>query len=275
MTFSTNDIATESARLLAALRAKRPLVQCITNFVSMDVVANALLSLGASPAMVHAPQETLQFIDMADALVCNIGTLSQTWVDSMAVAAQAAQDKHKPWVLDPVGAGGTRFRDAAVVRLLRYGPSVIRGNASEIMAVAKSLSLTATEATPKGADSTNTTDEAADVAHTLARHLKCVVAATGAIDLVTDGEHTVRLANGSPQMARVTALGCALSGLVGAFQAVSDDRFMATTAAVAIYGIAGDMAAEKAQRPGSFRVAFIDALDEIDRTQIATRLKLL
>ena len=268
-----SDIASRTAALLDAVRRERPLVQNITNFVSMDIAANALLAIGASPAMVHAPEETPEFVVLARALVINIGTLSQPWVDSMEIATTAAHAHGRPWVLDPVGAGATKFRNAAVARLLRHRPAVIRGNASEIMAVARVAGLTSDAARPKGVDSANTTSEAELLAVALARHCLCTVAATGEIDFITDGAKSVRLANGSPLMARVTALGCALSGLIGAFAAVSPDAFSATVAAIAAYGVAGEMAGETAARPGSFRVAFVDALDAIGPDDIRQRLK--
>lgn len=249
--------------LLELLRKKRPLVQCVTNFVSMDIAANVLLALGASPAMVHAPEESGEFLGLADALVCNIGTLSRTWVESMETAATAAQAKNRPWVLDPVGVGATQFRNQAVERLIRLRPAVIRGNASEIIAIARNAGLTEQAAHAKGVDGFDTADDAHSLSLALARSLRCVVAATGATDVVTDGTRVVRLSNGSPLMSRVTALGCALSGVVGAFLAVTDDPFKATLAALAVYGVAGDMAAARADLPGSFRSAFIDALAAI------------
>ena len=264
----------QTTDLLAVVRAEKPLVQAITNFVSMDIAANALLAIGASPAMVHAPEESPEFVTLARALVVNIGTLSAPWVESMEVAATAAHAHGNPWVLDPVGAGATRFRNAAVSRLLRHRPSVIRGNASEIMAVARIAGLTTDGARPKGVDSANTTSEAEACAVALARHCLCTVAATGAVDFVTDGQQELRFANGSPLMARVTAIGCALSGVVGAFAGVEGDAFAATAAALAIYGVAGEIAADRAQGPGSFRVAFLDALDAVGADDIRKRLKL-
>ena len=121
---------------LAALRKKRPLVHNIANYVSMDVAANALLAIGASPAMVHASEEVAEFAALSDALVINIGTLSAPWVEAMRLAARAANTKPIPWVLDPVGAGATSFRNRTIAALLEERPAVIRGNASEILAVA-------------------------------------------------------------------------------------------------------------------------------------------
>ena len=255
------------------MRERRPLVQAVTNFVSMDVAANALLAIGASPAMVHAPQEAEDFGAIASALVVNIGTLSQDWVVGMEAAAEVAGRLGRPWVLDPVGVGATRYRDETTRRLLLKKPTIVRGNASEIMASARVAGLPGEAAAPKGVDSAHEVNAARGPAIALARHQKCVVAATGAVDLVTDGERVVELANGSPLMAKVTALGCALSGIVAAFAALTPDALLASAAAIGVYGVAGEMAAETASRPGSYRVAFLDALDAIGEADIAKRLK--
>lgn len=260
-------------RLLTELRARRPLVQAVTNYVSMDVVANALLAIGASPAMVHAPEEADDFGAIASALVINIGTLSKDWIVGMEAAVDVAARLDHPWVLDPVGVGATRFRDEATRRLLLKKPTIVRGNASEIMAAARAAGLVAEAVAPKGVDSAHEVNAARGPALALARHQPCVVAATGAVDLVTDGERVVEIANGSPLMARVTALGCALSGIVAAFAALTPDALLASAAAIGVYGVAGEMAAEAASRPGGFRVAFIDALDSVGEADIVRRLK--
>lgn len=264
------DIASRSVLALAALRDKRPLVHNIANYVSMDVAANALLAIGALPAMVHASEEVAEFAALSDALVINIGTLSAPWVEAMRLAARAANAKPIPWVLDPVGAGATGFRNRTIEALLEERPAVIRGNASEILAVAG-----AAGAKPKGVDSANTPEEAAAVADALAERLHCTVVASGAIDLITDGTRKIRLGNGDVMMTKVTALGCALSAIVGAFAAVERDSFVAAAAAAAVYGVCGTLAAKQAKGPGSFRVAFIDALDSIDADGIKTHLKVL
>ena len=263
-------IADRTATLLATMRAARPLVHNIANYVSMDVAANALLAIGASPAMVHAREEVVEFLGLSSALVVNIGTLSMPWINSMIVAAEAAVRQGKPWVLDPVGAGATKLRNEAVKSLLPHRPAIIRGNASEIMAVAGGAG-----AVPKGVDSANTTEEALAFALSLAEHEGCIVVATGAVDIITDGHRVVKLANGSPMMAKVTALGCALSAITGAFAAVANDKFEAAVAAVAVYGIAGEIAAEQATHPGSYRVAFLDRLDAIAAEDIKARLKVV
>lgn len=258
---------------LGKLRQARPLVQNITNFVSMDIAANALLAAGASPAMVHAPEELDEFGALIGALVINIGTLSSDWVDSMIAAARSARERGKPWVLDPVGAGATAFRTGTVLRLLEHQPSVIRGNASEILAVAHALGLEAAAARGKGVDSSNSAEEAAGVAAELARRLRTVVVATGEVDVVSDGARNLLFANGSELMTRVTAVGCSLSAIAGAFCAVTDP-WRAACAAVALVGIAGEMAAEHAALPGSFRTAFMDRLASVGEADILARLRL-
>ena len=266
-------VATEAGRALEALRASRPLVQNITNFVSMDIAANALLAIGASPAMVHAVEELDEFGSLVGALVINIGTLTATWTDAMDKAAEGARRRAKPWVLDPVGAGATRFRTDTVLRLLKHGPAVIRGNASEILAIAGAMGLAAATARNKGVDSGNTADEAATVAAALARGTGAIVVATGAVDLVTDGTRSLRLANGSPVMGQVTAVGCALSAVTGAFCAVVSP-FEAAVASAACFGVAGEKAAATSPLPGSFRVAFIDGLAALRPADLVERLRL-
>jgi hydroxyethylthiazole kinase len=269
MNLTRAEVAGLAGSLLDAVRAQRPLVHNITNYVAMDISANALLAIGASPAMVHAREEVVEFIGLSGALVVNIGTLSPAWVEAMQLAAEAASRLGKPWILDPVGVGATSLRNEAVAKLLPLRPSIIRGNASEIMAIAGSAG-----AVPKGVDSANTTQEALDFVVSLARHQGCTVVATGAVDIVTDGERIVKLANGSPLMTQVTALGCALSGVTGAFAAVTHDRFAAAVASVAVYGIVGEMAAGQAWAPGSFRVAFLDALQTVGTAEIDALLAL-
>lgn len=269
------DWATPIAAALERLREARPLVQNITNFVSMDIVANALLALGASPAMVHAREELDDFGAFASALVVNIGTLSGPWVESMLQASAGAHTRGTPWILDPVGAGATRFRNDTVTQLMQNRPTILRGNASEILAVATALGLGNTAAKPKGVDSMNTTDEAAEVAVILARGTGTVVVASGAIDVITDGRRVTRLANGSPLMTQVTAVGCSLSAIAGAFAASTPDAFAAAVAAVAVTGIAGELAARDTTAPGSFRTAFIDRLATIDTAAIRQTLTVL
>jgi hydroxyethylthiazole kinase len=247
---------------LQEVRRAAPLVHSITNYVSMDITANALLAVGASPAMIHAEEEVEEFVGIADALVVNIGTLSPAWVRSMELAAARAAELGKPWVLDPVGAGATSYRTTTAVSLARRGPSVIRGNASEILALA------GTGPGARGVDSVEGSDAAAEVARSLAAEIGCVVAVTGATDYVTDGDRMLRVENGHLLMTRVTALGCTASALVGAFLAVNPDVVEAAAQALAVLGLSGEIAAAGSSGPGSLRSRLLDALYAMDEAAI-------
>ena len=254
--------ASEAWDTLAAVRQHSPLVHSITNYVSMDVTANGLLAAGASPAMVHAMEEVEDFVAIASALVVNIGTLSPAWVDAMERAADRARELGKPWVLDPVGAGATPYRTRVARGLARRGPTVIRGNASEILALVEEGRA------GKGVDSTHASDEARDVAAGLADELGCVVAVTGAVDYVTDGSSVLAVANGHPMMTRVTALGCTASALVAAFAAVHPDPLRATAHALGILGLCGEIAARESPGPGTLRWRLMDALYTLDEPAV-------
>ncbi|MDT0500024.1 MULTISPECIES: hydroxyethylthiazole kinase [unclassified Halomonas] len=254
----------DPAAHLVRLRERAPLIHNITNLVAMNPMANVLLALGASPAMVHAREEAAEFAALADALTINIGTLSPHWLAAMEEAAEAAQLAGKPWVFDPVAVGATAYRREAGQRLLEHRPTVIRGNASEILALERQGSG------GRGVDSSDPIEAAEQAAITLARRTAAVVAVTGEVDLVTDGRHLARVPGGHPLMPRVTTLGCALTGVVAAFLAGAEDPFAASVAALACYGEAGRRAGEVASGPGSFSVAFLDALYALDHDQLVT-----
>lgn len=249
--------------LLQAVRRDAPLVQCLTNFVSMNYAANALLAIGASPAMVHAAEEAPEFARLSGAVVINIGTLSAPWLDSMLLTAGSAGRAGTPWVLDPVAHHATAFRRDAVARLLDLRPAVIRGNASEIIALAGGQSA------GKGVDARDAVAQAEESARALAAARQTVVAVTGETDYVTDGSRALRITGGSPWMPRVTATGCALTAVVGAFAAVSrDDPYAAAVAALSCFGIAGASAHDQAQGPGSYAWRFLDALAALDAASL-------
>ncbi|MBZ8135292.1 hydroxyethylthiazole kinase [Afifella sp. IM 167] len=243
---------------LAELRSRKPLVQNITNFVAMTVSANALLALGASPAMVHAEEEADDFAGIADALVTNIGTLSPAWVRAMQDAASVIKDAGKPWVLDPVATGATSFRTRAAEDLLRRGPTIVRANASEVMALAGSAGA------GKGVDSTQGSDAALAAAKALAGKAGCVVAVTGESDYATDGKTVYAITGGHHLMPLSTALGCALSACVAAFSACRPP-LEAAVAGLAVYGAAGAIAGERCPRgPGHLPAELCDALYGLD-----------
>jgi hydroxyethylthiazole kinase len=256
--------------ILGKIRREHPLVHNITNYVVMNFTANALLALGASPVMAHAIEEVEEMVRLANALVINIGTLSQPWIDSMVKAALAARDRSIPIVLDPVGAGATRFRTEAALRLINEAPvAVLRGNASEILAIAGHKGIT------RGVDSVAGSRDARQAAIDLARTYGTVVAVSGVEDFVTGGSMTARIANGHALMSRVTGTGCAVSAITGAFCAAEKDAFAAAVGALVTFGIAGELAARTNPGPGSFQTGLLDALDAIDTAVIRERARVV
>lgn len=246
------------ATALTLLRSNAPLVQCITNYVAMNVAANTLLAAGASPAMVHAAEEAGEFAAIAGALTINIGTLSPDWVDGMHKAVAGAQGAGRPWVLDPVAHFATPYRAGVARDLMALNPTIVRGNASEILALAGEASG------GRGVDAGDPVAAAEAAARSLAQSSGAVIAASGEVDFVTDGTRAARITGGSDLMPRVTALGCSLTCLVGAFAAVVEDPFDAAIAALAMFAAAGEAAADQAEGPGSFGWRFLDALAHVE-----------
>nr|WP_321526676.1 hydroxyethylthiazole kinase [uncultured Cohaesibacter sp.] len=258
---------TDWGQYLSHMRQTAPLIQNITNYVAMNVMANALLASGASPAMLHAEEEAGEFAAIASALTINIGTLSTDWVRGMIIAAESANDNGTPWVLDPVAAGATAFRRETAAALVALKPSVIRGNASEILALCGEMTK------GKGADSSDSVTAAEEGARALASSIDGIVAVTGPEDFITDGTRAYRVGNGHPMMPLVTALGCTLNGVIASF-IVGKPHLEATAAAIAYYGLAGEVAAETTSAPGSFATAFIDALYTITPDQLASAARI-
>ena len=250
---------------LERVRAERPLVHNITNYVVMNQTANALLAIGASPVMAHAVEEVDEMVGFAGALVINIGTLSPSWVEAMFRAGRAAVARGVPIVLDPVGCGATTYRTTTAIRLVdELRPTIIRGNASEILALAGGTAST------KGVDSSRTTDSVAGAAAALSQARNCVVSVSGADDLIVGNGKTVRVHNGHPIMTSVTGMGCTASAITGAFAAAASP-FDAAVHAMTLMGVCGELAAARSTGPGSFVPAFLDALWSIDgRTLAAT-----
>lgn len=254
-----------------------PLVHNITNDVANNTVANVLLAAGASPAMVHDINEAPEFVQLAQALAINIGTLTHTTLQSMLATVEVAHTQSIPWILDPVAVGASSFRQQACTELLKFKPDVIRGNASEILALAGMSSRT------KGTDSGDSVDRAKEAAQQLTQYAKVVVI-TGAIDWATDGTHSYSVNHGHPMMTQVTALGCALTALIAGFigantlktedsNSNSSSLLNAATTALCYYGQAGELAAQKAQGPGSFYVHFLDALYNLEAQTLIDHLR--
>lgn len=246
------------------VRAEHPLVHNITNLVVMQISANVLLAAGASPVMAHAAEEAADMTRLAGALVLNIGTLDPVWVSSMHLSARQAQLDGVPVVLDPVGAGATPYRTRVAMELWQHGhPAVIRGNGGEIQALAGGTG------TVRGVDAGTDRATAAEVRR-LAEETRTIIAATGPVDVVSDGTRTARVANGHPLLTQVTGTGCSLSGLVGAFLAVASpaERLEATVAALVYFEVAAERAAAGARGPGSFHAALLDELATVSEEQV-------
>ena len=262
-------MAEQAARDLALVREKRPLIHNITNYVVMHYTANALLALGAAPVMAHAVEEMEEMASLADALVLNIGTLSGPWIEGMLVAGKTASRRGIPIILDPVGAGATRLRTATAIRLLdECRVTVLRGNASEVLAVAQGAGGT------RGVDAAHQVEDAAEAAHEWARSRAMVVAITGAVDYVTDGAGVLRVHNGHPLMGRITGSGCTATTIIGAFCAVNANALEATASALAFYGLAGEYAARAGSLPGTFGVGLIDMLQAVTPDQVAREARI-
>ncbi len=250
---------------LKLVRAQSPLVHNITNYVVMNNTANALLAVGASPVMAHSVDEVEDMIKIASSLVINIGTLSKEWVTAMLLAGKAANKKGIPVILDPVGAGATPYRTKTCITIIKdCRPTVIRGNASEIIALVNGNSKT------KGVDSVASTDSAIAPAMLLSKETGAVVVISGPVDYITDGSRVAEIKNGSPMMTKVTGLGCTASAMVGAFAAINPDPFIAAAHAMAVMGIAGEIAAETAKGPGSMQLQFLDELYKLSEVEIST-----
>ena len=269
----------EIIRAIERVYATSPLVHSITNYVVMNVTANALLAAHASPLMAHAPEELDDLTDIDSALVLNIGTLDAPWLESMELAGKLMRAKGKPVVLDPVGAGASRLRTEASLRLLdMVRPQIVRGNASEIMALAaeirraERLPSPADSPSTKGVDSQNDSREAVDSALLLAERFACVVSISGERDFITDGERTLMVEGGSALMPLVTGMGCSASAVTGAYAACADP-LTAAAAAMAVFASAGEKAGKIAKGPGTFLPHFLDELYGVDAEDAARRVR--
>ncbi|MFT3784132.1 MAG: hydroxyethylthiazole kinase [Nibricoccus sp.] len=260
--------ASEVVTILNRVREKHPLVHCLTNHVVKNFTANVLLAVGAAPAMVEHADEAAEFAAMADALLINVGTLDEPQMTAMLRAIPSANKARKPWVLDPVAVGPLTVRTHFAHEILTQRPTLIRGNASEIIALAGQTGR------GRGVDSGDSAEAALNAAKYLAAQTGGAVLVTGPVDYATEGKAVVACANGHPLMTRVTGVGCAQGALAAACSAVADTPLAAAVAAATLMGIAGDMAAHVSQRPGSFAEALLDSLDEINADIVQRQAKL-
>ncbi|WP_127794497.1 hydroxyethylthiazole kinase [Agromyces sp. LHK192] len=273
----STEVTETAIAVLHRLRSTGPLIHCITNTVVKNFSANALLAVGASPAMVDIPEEAGMFAGIAGGLLVNLGTPQAEQRDAAREAVAAASAAGTPWVLDPVAIGVLPVRTALAHELLASRPTAIRGNASEILALAGS------GGGGRGVDAADTTDAAADAARRLALDSGAIVAVSGPVDLITDGVQTARVANGDALLTRVTGGGCSLGAVTAAFLAAARgtevSAFEAVVAANLVYTVAAELAATPGADgapvgPGTFAVGFLDALAVVDSADLHDRAHL-
>ena len=255
---------------LGLIRERKPLVHQITNYVVMNETANATLALGALPVMAHAPEEVEEMVALAGALVLNIGTLSAHWVDAMLAAGKAANAAGVPVVLDPVGAGATRYRTDTAKRILaEVDVAVVRGNQGEV------ATLVGVAAEVRGVESIGGDGEPAELARAAGRHLGVIASVTGPIDHVSDGERVLAISNGHALLASVTGTGCMSSAMTGCFLAAKPGAVLEAAAeALAAFGVAAEDAAREASGPGSFHMRLYDGLAALDPATLDERARI-
>ena len=249
-----NELANIAADVLARIRERAPRVHCITNSVAQQYTANMLLAAGAVPSMTISADEIGAFVAGANALLVNLGTSDRERKSAIEVAVKTAGEKELPWLLDPVFVDRSPGRAQFGRVLLAARPAVVRLNHAEFAALSGSKA------------------EGDEAAH-FAQANRTIVALTGDVDIVSDGHRRIAIANGDPLMAAVTAMGCAGAAFVCAALAVEEDAWLATLAALAAFGVAGEIAAQAALGPGSFAVGMIDALHRLDRATLRARVK--
>jgi hydroxyethylthiazole kinase len=251
---------------LRELRERKPLVHQITNYVVMNETANATLALGALPVMAHAPQEVEEMAAVAGALVLNIGTPSEHWIEAMLLAGKAAGG---PIVLDPVGAGATRYRTDTAKRLLdELEVAVVRGNPAEV------ATLAGREAEIRGVESIGAAGSGAELAGAAAQMLGTVAAVTGPTDYISDGDRVIAVSNGHELLGTVSGTGCMSTAVTGAFLAAKpEEPLEAAAEALVAFGVAGEDAARDAKGPGTFHAALYDALYNLDPATLDERAR--
>ena len=257
------------AEILDRVRQRQPVVHAINNVVTANDVANVLRAVGARPILAFAVEEVAEIVSGADALVLNLGTPTAERVKAMILAGRQANSLGKPVIFDPVGVGASRFRmESARQILTEVHVGIIKGNRAEIG------SLAGMGGSLRGLDAVDGPADLRTAAEGLSRETKAVVVVSGERDLVVDDGGTVVVENGHPLMGRVTGTGCMLAALIGAFTAVEADRLIATVAAIACFGLAGERAGEKSDGPGSFKMALFDSLYQLAVKDIRERAKI-
>lgn len=265
----SKDIAEQAAGMLESLRERRPLIHHITNWVTISECASITRSLGALPVMAHAEEEVEEMVSISGALVLNIGTLTPSLINAMVKAGKKANQKSIPVILDIVGVGATKLRkDSARKILAEINITVIKGNAGEI------ATLAGAQAEVRGVESVSVEGDIASHAKLLANSEKCTVVVTGPEDNITDGKRLFIIKNGHPRMGEVVGTGCMAASVIGAFTAVEKDKTLAAACAMAVYGIAGEIAAKDAKGPGSMKQNMFDAIMAVGRKEILKGAKI-
>lgn len=271
----SDSILEKSINLIEKLRQESPLTHCITNVVTVRDCANAVLAVGGSPIMANAPEEAEEIVSIANSLVINIGTLTQEQIETMKKSAKQAAKMEKPLVLDPVGIGISKIRNETPIDIIKESkPAIIRGNLSEIKAIATFYGILDECTTAKGVDvadtdiiSEDTLEINAQIVKNIAEKLDTTIAVSGPIDIVSNGKEVYALKNGNPMMANITGTGCMLGCIMGAYAAI-DDSLLAAITATTVMSIAGEIAAKTAtdnnQGTGSFGTYLIDELSKMN-----------
>nr|WP_272507523.1 hydroxyethylthiazole kinase [Clostridium aestuarii] len=243
------------AKVLSKVREKTPLIDAITNSVTINDCANILLAYGASPAMVEAYDEIYDFAKISSSIYINVGTLTKEQEQSIMMAVLSAKNNNVPVVLDPVGCGAIKKKVDVINRIAEIGKiDIIKGNVGEIK------SLAGFESKSRGVDSIDDGTDAKEAAIVLAKKYNCVVAATGIYDIITDGERTAVIENGTEMLTLITGAGCMVGALTAATAGVEEDKFIAAVTAILSMNIAGENAAKIVKVPGSFKVKLIDEI---------------
>lgn len=250
------------ARAAQKVRETCPMTPSITNTVTINFVANAQIAVGGSAAMVYLPDEGEKMAELGGAMYLNVGTLLPIYSETLPATTRRLHELGKPWVIDPVAVGVGAMRTQLLADMKPYKPTIVRGNASEVITLANlwGLETAAPDATVRGVDSTQEVDAARAAAVALARYTGGAVAVSGAVDLVTDGETVVRSYGGSPFMTQITGSGCSLGGVCAVYAACAETPLAAALAAVGVYNVAGERAGARVNAPASFQVAFLDEL---------------
>lgn len=271
----SDSILEKSINLIEKLRQESPLTHCITNVVTVRDCANAVLAVGGSPIMANAPEEAEEIVSIANSLVINIGTLTEEQIETMKKSAKQATKMEKPFVLDPVGIGISKIRNETPIDIIKESkPAIIRGNLSEIKAIAMFYGILDECTTAKGVDvadtdiiSEDTLEINAQIVKNIAEKLDTTIAVSGPIDIVSNGKEVYALKNGNPMMANITGTGCMLGCIMGAYAAI-DDSLLAAITATTVMSIAGEIAAKTAtdnnQGTGSFVTYLIDELSKMN-----------